>query len=1131
MPSLAAAVPSLIALALVAAPLAAQNPGEVLRYQKISATAGKGPRQIQSFDQFGRGAAVIGDLDLDGVVDLAVGAMGDDDLEQATTKDYGAVWILFMQSDGKVKSYKKIGRTPSGLPLDPGDEFGRSVRELGDFDLDGIPDIVVSANYDDDNGTDKGAFYLLFLNRDGTVKSWKKISELSGGFTGKLDPGDQFGRGLRLLGDLDLDGVEDLGVGAIRDDDGGSNRGCYWILFMKRDGTVKAWSKLSETKGNFQSTLSDSGEFGFDCTLLGDRNGDGIQDIAICAPDQRTDNLQQGAVFVVYLDRDGTAKADFRIAENKAGFNGNMLDYNDEFGCCIDAIGDLDRDGFGDIAVGAGKDDDGLPGSVDKGAVYILFLNGDATVKSWQKISSLYGRFRAPIDSQDRFGTSIACPGDLNGDGINDLFVGTRFDDDGGSGTGAEYFLALNDGRFTPPTADFTGAPRRGPAPLAVQFVDQSTGDVSSWSWTFGDGGTSTEQHPLHTYTIAGTYTVSLGVAGPAGDDSITFTTVIKVDPPLAPLAGFSGTPTTGEQPLVVQFTDSTLGWVTGWWWDFGDGTGSGDRDPQHVYAAPGSYTVALTATGPGGSNTQTRTAYVEVLPAPAPTAEFAVVPSAGLAPLAVQFTDLSAGPVTSWSWDFGDGSGSSAQNPEHTYTLVGTHDVSLSVSGPGGTDVETKLGSVEVGMPPAPVAEFTAVPLGGSAPLFVTFADLSSGAATSWAWDFGDGAGSSDRNPSHLYVQPGDYTVALVTSGPGGSDVETKFGFVSVATIRRGILDPSFELQSAGGLPAMPWTPFFGAEHRIEPSLIARDGLMPTEGAQWCLLSAAGTHASIPPTNPGGPTLPAIGGAGVSQSFYLEEALSQLEFDAAFVRNGPAGDAARNDWMSVDVSDGLTTVNLFYADTFSPAAGTSALLGLPMTAVSEVSVDLRALFPGSSPDTLFTLQIQVGNGGDGALSSCALVDDFRLEQAPGTAWRYGCGVNPARSLTVVNGAPRLGSTVVFGLDNPLGTQGRSSTTLYMSLKPDPLFPCGTLAPGLGMSGAGQPGEWLVSRVAPDLLKKVAGSVWTVPGSPALASVAMPTSPSWIGSSFYVQGFLLDPAVTYGVRVGLTDALKLLIAP
>lgn len=447
---------SCLALVLVLAPAAfVQTPGEVLWERKISATKVRGPQRIEAFDQFGSAVAAIGDLDGEGVVDLAVGSPGDDDESATSSPDYGGLWILFMQRDGKLKSSVEITRSSAALPLDPGDEFGRSVRELGDFDLDGIPDLLVGAPRDDDGGTDQGALYLLFMNREGTIHSWKKISQTAGGFGADLDPDDQFGRGARCIGDLDQDGVPDIGVGAIHDDDGGTNRGAYYILFMKRDGGVKGWSKLSDTRGNFLNPLSDRGEFGSDCALLGDRNMDGVQDIAIGAPDQSTGGLQQGAVFVVFLNANGTAKSDFLITESYAGFDGDMLDHDDEFGGCIDAIGDLDGDGHVDLAVGAGRDDDGPAGSVDRGAIYVLSLKANCTVKGWRKISRDRGRFLGDIDDQDGFGTSLACPGDLNGDGIEDLFAGARFDDDGGSSAGAVYFLALNDGRVTPPPGGF----------------------------------------------------------------------------------------------------------------------------------------------------------------------------------------------------------------------------------------------------------------------------------------------------------------------------------------------------------------------------------------------------------------------------------------------------------------------------------------------------------------------------------------------------------------------------------------------------------------------------------------------------------------------------------------------------
>ena len=84
----------------------------------------------------------------------------------------------------------------------------------------------------------------------------QKISDTEGGFTGILDDWERFGTSVALLGDLDGDGVDDLAVGASRDDDGGEDRGAVWILFLNTDGTVKSHQKISDTEGGFTGTLA-----------------------------------------------------------------------------------------------------------------------------------------------------------------------------------------------------------------------------------------------------------------------------------------------------------------------------------------------------------------------------------------------------------------------------------------------------------------------------------------------------------------------------------------------------------------------------------------------------------------------------------------------------------------------------------------------------------------------------------------------------------------------------------------------------------------------------------------------------------------------------------------------------------
>jgi len=328
------------------------------------------------------------------------------------------------------------------------------------------------------------------------------------------------------------------------------------------------------------------------------------------------------------------------------------------------------------------------------------------------------------------------------------------------------------------PVADFTGSPTSGVKPLTVQFTDASTGSINSWSWNFGDGQTSTQQNPSHTYANAGTYTVALIVTGPGGSNTKTRSNYITVTEP-APVADFTGSPTSGVKPLTVQFTDASTGSINSWSWNFGDGQTSTQQNPSHTYANAGTYTVALIVTGPGGSNTKTRSNYI-VVNEPAPVADFTGSPTSGTKPLAVQFTDASAGSINSWSWDFGDGQTSTQQNPSHTYANAGTYTVALTVTGPGGSNTKTRSNYITV-TEPAPVADFTGSPTSGVKPLTVQFTDASTGSINSRSWNFGDGQTSTQQNPSHTYANAGTYTVALTVTGPGGSNTKTRSNYITV--------------------------------------------------------------------------------------------------------------------------------------------------------------------------------------------------------------------------------------------------------------------------------------------------------------------------------------------------------------
>ncbi|MEZ5358226.1 MAG: PKD domain-containing protein [Candidatus Zixiibacteriota bacterium] len=402
-----------------------------------------------------------------------------------------------------------------------------------------------------------------------------------------------------------------------------------------------------------------------------------------------------------------------------------------------------------------------------------------------------------------------------------------------------------------PPVANFSGTPTSGEYPLTVNFTDLSTNTLTAWSWDFGDGvGTSTVQNPSYTYTSAGTYTVTLTATNAYGSDDEIKVDYITVTAPAAPIANFSGSPTSGEYPLTVAFTDLSTGSPTTWSWDFGDGVGtSTSQNPSYEYSAAGSYTVSLTVTSPYGSDTETKIDYITVTEPGVSSFAYAQSDIPVYGTVSGSFANTSSSdnsyeviteiqytghPVKTYSylehkWDFfvsgstsatfyveayrpangdGDNFTFAYSTDDVTYTTLVTvasateqvYSAALP-SGLSGTvyirvlDSDRSWSNVSLdpvyidqmyieysSTPQPPVADFVGSPTAGYAPLTVNFTDLSTGAPTSWSWDFGDGSGTSTaQNPSYTYTAPGTYTVSLTASNAYGSDGEVKTGYITV--------------------------------------------------------------------------------------------------------------------------------------------------------------------------------------------------------------------------------------------------------------------------------------------------------------------------------------------------------------
>lgn len=313
------------------------------------------------------------------------------------------------------------------------------------------------------------------------------------------------------------------------------------------------------------------------------------------------------------------------------------------------------------------------------------------------------------------------------------------------------------------PTVAFTASNTSGCAgPLKVSFSDAS-GNAVSYKWSFGDGATSTLKNPVHSYTSPGIYSVSLTVTNDLGcaatlvKDSLVRFIPLKIQ--AINNLGVKGCLPVTVSPVAVIRENVA---VETYKWDFGDGSVSSDVTPSHTYTTPGIYDVKLIVTAAGGC-TDTLMYKEAVKAGNKPVPQFSADPRDVCAVKPVNFTDLSTGAkADEWFWYFGDGGTSTLQNPIYTYNDTGYFNVTLIASSFGCTDSLTAEKYIYV-RPPIAIFDTSFL---CNEPFKRNFIDRSVG-ATSWQWNFGDGATSSAQHPSHTYSASGTYPVVLtVTNG-----------------------------------------------------------------------------------------------------------------------------------------------------------------------------------------------------------------------------------------------------------------------------------------------------------------------------------------------------------------------------
>ena len=363
----------------------------------------------QAVAVFGNSVASAGDVNGDGYGDVVVGAVWYDN----GSTDEGAAFLYLGSGSGLSTSAAWTAESDQEEAY-----FGRSVASAGDVNGDGYGDVVVGADNYVTGPTSAGAafVYLGSASGLGAVATWTVASdEAYGGF----------GNAVASAGDVNGDGYGDVLVGAYRSTNGSANEGRALLYLGSASGLGTSATWTSESN---QAAAS----FGFSLASAGDVNGDGYGDVVVGAPDYDNGATNEGRASVYLGSGSGLAASAAWTAESDQA--------EAEFGYTVASAGDVNGDGYGDVVVGAYGYDNG---STNEGRafVYLGSASGLGTSAAWSAESD-------QVNAQ--FGTSVASVGDVNGDGYGDVVVGADGYDNGESNEGRAFvYLGSSSGLQT----------------------------------------------------------------------------------------------------------------------------------------------------------------------------------------------------------------------------------------------------------------------------------------------------------------------------------------------------------------------------------------------------------------------------------------------------------------------------------------------------------------------------------------------------------------------------------------------------------------------------------------------------------------------------------------------------------
>ena len=407
-------------------------------------------------DHAGWSVSAAGDVNGDGIADVVVGAP----LNDHGGGNAGEAYVVF----GKESGFGTLVVDLTALPASAGfiirgdaddDWAGYKVSSAGDVNGDGFDDLIVGAPNGDDGATSAGEAYVVFGKASGFATIDLGTLAASDGFVIQGDAQlDKAGWSVSAAGDVNGDGFDDMIVGAIFGDNGGTDAGEAYVVFGKGTGfgvptggrQVLDLSVLTPSDGFIIQGDSGLDQAGASVSAAGDVNGDGFGDLIVGAIEGDEGGANAGEAYVVFGKASGFGTIDLTTLTAAQGFLIIGDAGNDQAGFSVSAAGDVNGDGFDDVLVGAPFGDNG---GVDAGEAYLVFgkESGFGTASGGRQVIDLAtlsfpdGFIIQGDAAGDQFGRSVAAAGDVNNDGFDDLIVGAPMGDDGGSNAGEAYVI------------------------------------------------------------------------------------------------------------------------------------------------------------------------------------------------------------------------------------------------------------------------------------------------------------------------------------------------------------------------------------------------------------------------------------------------------------------------------------------------------------------------------------------------------------------------------------------------------------------------------------------------------------------------------------------------------------------